>query len=124
MSVLVPPMIAPPVNGTWKNVNQSKSLTLTCTGSGIPVPNITWTRDGAALAGPMPGDATIDSVVGSQTLNHTIMSASIEDSGWYTCTASRTLKGMEYTAESKVYVDVLGEHGHLYFACLCVEFLV
>ena len=105
----VPPMITSPVNGTWMNVNANSSLTLTCTGSGVPVPNLTWTRDGVTIAGPKAGSATIGSTVGSQSLNYTIMSASVRDSGWFTCTGDRVLIRTVYTASSSVFVNVQSE---------------
>ena len=120
MSVSVPPVITSPVNGTWMHVNESSSLTLTCTGSGIPVPTLTWMHDGAPLPGQKTGSNVIGPAVGSQTLTHPIMSASVSDSAWYTCTASRILKGKQHTAESKVYVNVQGKREHC-FSSLCLH---
>ena len=107
----VPPVITSPVNGTWMNVNKSSSLQLTCTGSGIPVPNIKWIHNGNTLrtSGPNAGSMTIGTTVVSQSLTYTITSADVNDNGWHTCMATRSLKGREYTAESKVYVNVQGE---------------
>ena len=94
-------------------MNESSSLTLTCTGSGIPVPDLKWTRGGATLAGPQTGNAAISSTVGSQSLNYTITSAKASDSGLYTCTGDRTLIGTPHTASSRVYVNVQSKHVHL-----------
>ena len=111
MSVLVPPMITSPVNGTVFHVKKGSSLTLTCTGSGIPVPNMKWMRARMTLVGPNAGDMTIGKSIGSQSLNYTIISASVDDNGWHTCIGDSALIGVSHTAESNIYVHVQGEIG-------------
>ena len=94
VSVSVPPLIESPANGTRMNVNQSNPLTLTCIGSGKPTPHLTWTRDGKKLAELQATDGAVVSTQGSHSLDHTIRSADVNDTGWYTCTGDRTLDGV------------------------------
>ena len=91
-------------------MNESSSLTLTCTGRGIPIPHLTWRRDGTTLAGPQTGSDTIGQTVGSQSLSYSIGSADASDSGWYLCTGDRTLIGTSYGVSSSVYVNVQSKY--------------
>ena len=68
-----------------------------------------WMRAGMTLVGPNAGDMTIGKSIGSQSLNYTIISASVDDNGWHTCIGDSALIGVSHTAESNVYVHVQGE---------------
>ena len=105
-------------------MNESSSLTLPCTGSGIPVPTLTWLRNEMQLVGPQVGSSVFGTTVGSQSLAYNITNARAINTGWYTCRGARTFKGKEYTMESKVYVNVQGKRGQFFLSFLCIDCLV
>ena len=100
----VPPKVTLP-NDILINVNENTPLTLTCTGSGKPLPLLTWSRNGSPLA-TFNEDWSYETQQGSRSLNYTITSTGDSDSGWYTCTADSSMLGMQYS--KKVYVNVQG----------------
>ena len=104
--ISVPPTVTLP-NDILINVNKNTPLTLTCTGSGKPLPLLTWSRNGRPLAS-FNEDWSYETQQGSRSLNYTIASAGDSDSGWYTCTADSPTLGMQYSSSKKVYINVQG----------------
>lgn len=100
-SSVVPVIIADSVVVT---AIQGSTATLRCTASGEPVPNQTWTRDGAAVS----GSQFLISVDGRVL---TLTSVTVEDRGVYTCHASNTAG----TDSATVTLDV-----HCEYSTFCV----
>ncbi|XP_036351171.2 hemicentin-1 [Ochotona princeps] len=82
LKVLEPPHI----NGSREpgevSVIVGNPLELSCTASGIPVPKITWMKDGR----PLLHTEQVQALTGGEVLR--ITSAQVEDTGRYTCLAS------------------------------------
>ena len=78
-------------------VNESSTVTFQCTGTGVPVPDITWYRNGALITDTrfnkttnltlLDSSSLIYSVTGSLTLNNAVDTDT--DTG-YSCTANNS----------------------------------
>lgn len=77
-------------------------VTLTCPISGIPLPSVTWTKDGVVVA-TVPG--RVELFNDSQEL--TISDARLDDGGTYMCRVVNTFGEDSYTID----LQVLGEPG-------------
>ncbi|NXE93182.1 HMCN1 protein, partial [Menura novaehollandiae] len=98
LSVLVPPGIVGENKLEDVKVKEKHKVTLTCEVSGNPVPQITWLKDGQALA--EDGDARI---VSSGRFLH-ISNAQLLDTGRYTCLASNAAGDRSKTYSLNVLV--------------------
>ncbi|XP_077013357.1 hemicentin-1 isoform X4 [Tamandua tetradactyla] len=80
LSVHAPPSILGN-HGAPENISvvEKNSVSLTCEASGIPLPSITWLRDGW----PISLSSSVRSLSGGRTLR--LMQTRIEDAGQYTC---------------------------------------
>ncbi|XP_021098568.1 hemicentin-1 [Heterocephalus glaber] len=85
LSVHVPPSITGN-HATPENISvvEKSSVSLTCETSGIPLPSITWLRDGW----PVSLSSTVRILAGGRTLR--LIQARIEDAGQYTCIVKNT----------------------------------
>ncbi|XP_025101533.1 hemicentin-1-like [Pomacea canaliculata] len=84
ITVQVPPTIRPGETTAVLQVDQRDNATLVCSASGIPAPNITWTKsDGGFLA---TGQAQHRSAI------LPITSVSVSDMGVYRCVADNNIK--------------------------------
>ena len=90
------------------NVTFPDNLTLTCTATAIPRPNITWYKDGAELmegvqvsiTSKEEGDRVLESTL-------TVTSPFLDGIGSYTCTAENVVGTANSTAEVTVYCELL-----------------
>ena len=105
MCVSVPPKVTFP-NGVWINVKEGTSVTLACTGSGIPPPSLRWSRNNRTLAHVSNDSPTNGTEQDILSFNYTILFASESDGGWYNCTANSPLLRMQHL--KRVYVNVEG----------------
>ncbi|KFO28580.1 Hemicentin-1 [Fukomys damarensis] len=73
-------------HGTPENISvvEKNSVSLTCEASGIPLPSITWLKDGW----PVSLSSTLRILAGGRTLR--LIQARIEDAGQYTCIVRNT----------------------------------
>uniref|UniRef100_A0A8C2VRJ2 Hemicentin-1 n=1 Tax=Chinchilla lanigera TaxID=34839 RepID=A0A8C2VRJ2_CHILA len=85
LSVHVPPSIVGN-HGTPENISvvEKNSVSLTCEASGIPLPSITWLKDGW----PVSLGSTGRILAGGRTLR--LIQTRIEDAGQYTCVVRNT----------------------------------
>ncbi|KAM6165457.1 hemicentin-1 [Erethizon dorsatum] len=85
LSVHVPPSIIGN-HGTPENISvvEKNSVSLTCEASGIPLPSITWLKDGW----PVSLSGTVRILAGGRTLR--LIQARMEDTGQYTCVVRNT----------------------------------
>ncbi|NXB77102.1 HMCN1 protein, partial [Donacobius atricapilla] len=98
LSVLVPPGIVGENALEDVKVKEKHEVTLTCEVTGNPVPQVTWLKDGQALA--EAGDARI--VSSGRSLR--ISEAQLLDTGRYTCLASNTAGDRSKTYSLNVLV--------------------
>ena len=90
------------------NVTFPADLTLTCTATARPRPNITWYKDGAELM--EGGQVSITSKEeGERVLESTLTVTSpfLDGIGSYTCTAENVVDTASSTAEVTVYCELL-----------------
>ena len=88
------------------------TVRLSCTGYGIPLPNIIWSRDGTNLGTVASNESRVDIweetlVVGGHALarSHLLICSTVElDSGLYNCTAVTT----ERQSHAEFAVTVIG----------------
>ena len=66
-------------------VTEGDNVTLSCNASGIPVPTITWTRNGSVLISSVPRIS-----LGAESRELTITNISRADSGEYRCVANNS----------------------------------
>ncbi|XP_028823701.1 hemicentin-1 isoform X1 [Denticeps clupeoides] len=107
LSVHVPPAISGqaqspvPVRVVVRN-----PVSLSCEASGIPLPNITWLRDGRPIS---TSDSTTRIISGGRSLR--LMHAATEDAGRYTCVVSNSAgeDHMNFDLEVLVPPSILGE---------------
>uniref|UniRef100_A0A8C5X6K5 Hemicentin-1 n=1 Tax=Malurus cyaneus samueli TaxID=2593467 RepID=A0A8C5X6K5_9PASS len=98
LSVLVPPGIVGENTLEDVKVKEKHGVTLTCEVTGNPTPQITWLKDGQALA--KAGDPRV--VSSGQSLH--ISEAQLGDTGRYTCVASNTAGDRSRTYSLNVLV--------------------
>ena len=65
--------------------SEGKNIVLTCLVSGIPIPDITWIKDGTVLS---TKDRLVISLISSNESQLLILEAALDDAGGYTCNAS------------------------------------
>ncbi|XP_065551612.1 hemicentin-2 [Lathamus discolor] len=78
--VMEPPRIQAASQPTEMSITVGTPLELTCVVTGVPVPTVTWEKDGRLLAGPWL-------VLGNESTLH-IESTKVADAGLYTCLAT------------------------------------
>ncbi|KAM6117600.1 hemicentin-2 [Phoenicopterus ruber ruber] len=78
--VMEPPRVEAASQPTEMSVTMGRPLELTCVVTGVPVPTVTWEKDGQLLAGPWL-------VSGNESTLH-IESTKVADAGLYTCLAT------------------------------------
>ncbi|KAM9370790.1 LOW QUALITY PROTEIN: hemicentin-2 [Phaethornis superciliosus] len=78
--VLEPPRVEAAAHPTEMSVTVGTPLELTCVVMGVPVPTVTWEKDGRPLAGPWL-------MSGNESTLH-IESTKVADAGLYTCLAT------------------------------------
>ncbi|NXC61674.1 HMCN1 protein, partial [Aleadryas rufinucha] len=98
LSVLVPPRIVGENTLEDVKVKEKHGVTLTCEVTGNPVPQVTWLKDGQALA--EAGDPRM--VSSGRSLQ--ISEAQLSDTGRYTCVASNTAGDRSKTYHLNVLV--------------------
>ena len=94
---IVPPNITTPVNNSTRVIDEGTNITLTCESTGIPSPVIIWSRTNGAINDSQRVSVG-DSVTGlfgmgnvtKVSVSLTILNASREDRGMYTCSASNS----------------------------------
>lgn len=86
------------VGGTITTLD-GNSVTLVCEVSGVPVPQITWVKDGAEVQ--------------KGGKSYTIESAVRSDSGSYTCVATNIAGGVKATSQ----LNVLGKQFECFVQC-------
>ena len=64
---------------------EGKNIVLTCLVSGIPIPDITWLKDGTVLS---TNGHVVISLISSNESQLVILEATFDDAGGYTCSAS------------------------------------
>ncbi|KFP01647.1 Hemicentin-1, partial [Calypte anna] len=108
LSVLVPPGIVGENKLEDVKVKERQRVTLTCEATGNPVPQITWLKDGQALA----EDEDHKFLSSGHFLQ--ITNAQVADTGRYTCIASNTAgdKSKSYTLNVLVSPTITGADGH------------
>ena len=113
---LVPPTFSLFPSAT-RDVISGEILSMTCSASGEPAPQITWYHRGVLLTEEMSnGTVSINSVITASTTTSRlkVTSASIEDAGLYRYWAGNFLGN-----ESRdITVNVIGMHG-----CMCNTYL-
>jgi len=90
------------------NVTFPADLTLTCTATASPRPNITWYKDGAELM--EGGQVSITSKEeGERVLESTLTVTSpfLDGIGSYTCTAENVVDTANSTAEVMIFCELL-----------------
>ena len=79
------------------------NVTLVCSASGQPPPQVTWTRAGAIVQ-----DGVIESFNGSLVVSElTIANSSQADSGVYMCTANNTFGQDSANATVNIFSELL-----------------
>ncbi|XP_071622127.1 hemicentin-2 isoform X2 [Heliangelus exortis] len=78
--VMEPPRVQAAAHPTEMSVAVGTPLELTCVVMGVPLPTVTWEKDGRLLAGPWL-------VSGNESTLH-IESTKVADAGFYTCLAT------------------------------------
>ncbi|XP_009950773.1 PREDICTED: LOW QUALITY PROTEIN: hemicentin-2, partial [Leptosomus discolor] len=78
--VMEPPLVEAASQPTEMSIAVGTPLELTCVVRGVPVPTVTWEKDGRLLAGPWL-------VLGNESTLH-IESTKVADAGLYTCLAA------------------------------------
>ncbi|KAM6237533.1 hemicentin-2 [Spheniscus humboldti] len=78
--VMEPPRIEAASHPTEMSITMGTPLELTCVVTGVPIPTVTWEKDGRLLAGPWL-------VSGNESTLH-IESTKVADAGLYTCLAA------------------------------------
>ncbi|XP_054077069.1 hemicentin-2 isoform X2 [Rissa tridactyla] len=78
--VMEPPCVEAASQPTEMSITVGTPLELTCVVTGVPVPTVTWEKDGRLLAGPWL-------VLGNESTLH-IESTKVADAGLYTCLAT------------------------------------
>ena len=98
--IVVPPKI--PGSGTLVSVPVTlrRQLTLDCYATGYPEPRITWYKDGEEVS--LAGQRNMRVLRGGRVLQ--IVSASIEDTGSYTCKADNPAA----SDQLQFHLEVLG----------------
>ncbi len=92
----VPPAIS--ANAPTVNVTMGTTVALSCTSSGDPLPDLTWSHDDVTLA----TDGRV--IISSDRHSLTLVNASQEDEGQYICEATN-LVGSEFAT---ITLDVQG----------------
>ncbi|XP_056361302.1 LOW QUALITY PROTEIN: hemicentin-2 [Oenanthe melanoleuca] len=78
--VMEPPSVEAASHPTEISITEGTPLELTCVVTGVPMPTVTWEKDGHLLAGP-------SLVSGNESTLH-IESTEVADAGLYTCLAT------------------------------------
>ncbi|KAM8995979.1 hemicentin-2 isoform 2-T2 [Ara ararauna] len=78
--VMEPPRIKAASQPTEMSITVGTPLELTCVVTGVPMPTVTWEKDGRLLAGPWL-------VLGNESTLH-VESTKVADAGLYTCLAT------------------------------------
>ncbi|KAM7033975.1 hemicentin-2 [Acridotheres tristis] len=78
--VMEPPRVESASHPTEISITVGTPLELTCVVTGVPMPTVTWDKDGRLLAGP-------SLVLGNESTLH-IESTEVADAGLYTCLAT------------------------------------
>ena len=97
----------------------SNSVTLSCSATGIPLPNFTWSKAGTGFL-VNGSDYTIRRVIDSSTRvtsELTVVAAEQQDTGQYSCTADNGA-GTDFAT---FYLQVLGM---LYFSMQSVVYIL
>ncbi|KFV74991.1 Hemicentin-2, partial [Struthio camelus australis] len=90
LSVLAPPRVEAPTQPVEMSVVVGAPLELTCLVTGVPMPTVTWEKDGQLLAGPqLVEDARTRVLAEGRFLQ--IRALLVTDRGEYSCTASNSL---------------------------------
>ena len=82
MIIVAPLITTQPQGGP---VTEGDNVTLSCNASGIPVPTITWTRNGSVLNSSVPRIS-----FGAESRELTITNINRADSGEYRCVANNS----------------------------------
>ena len=90
-------------------VTEGDNVTLSCNASGIPVPTITWTRNGSVLNSSVPRIS-----LGTESRELTITNISRTDSGEYRCVANNSEGNVTFGAAT---LDVQCEYTSCPFEC-------
>ena len=98
--VLLPHAVAPntTVDGpTMVTINETETVNISCTSTGLPTPGIQWTVGGVATRFEQVNTAVeaVGSTPGSVTSVLQIVSALPNDIGIYTCTGSNSVDGVQ-----------------------------
>ncbi|KAK3718601.1 hypothetical protein QZH41_008397, partial [Actinostola sp. cb2023] len=102
--------VDPPTIGHHSNINQiineTDSLSLTCTADGYPEPTITWTKSPGTITQPNIGNM------------YTILSAKRSDTGTYKCTASNgilsdAMTSIQVTVQYKPKIDTASSSNNI-----------
>ena len=119
------PNITLPLDGQLDTVNETYPVTFTCSATGIPPPEVTWTRSGVVLDESVdarislsnPSDpetvSTDGGNISSVSRNLTLSNTRDNDSGTYTCVASNAAANV--TQDFGLIVQ-----GKKVFACMFV----
>ena len=111
---------------TEYTVNETETVTFECTATGIPAPNITWSRDGVELSDnrvtvsnstPTSYNRSAGEVVQIVTRTLSLASTVDGDSGNYTCNATNNAGTDSETFELVVQSEFIA---HTYFIILNV----
>ena len=120
----------PPVDFTYF-VNETDSVTFTCSATGIPPPEITWMRSGVVFSNTRvtvsnPTMPELYSTDGGNiylvSRNLTLDNTMDADSGTYTCVASNgNAVTPSVTQDFELFVNGMHRFSWYLFQALCVE---
>ena len=113
---------------TPTNVTFPADLTLTCTATARPQPNITWYKDGIEL---LEGDQVIITSMKEgervRKSNLTVFSPFLDGIGSYTCMAENVVDTANSTAEvhilCELLLDIITENSYAYFTMYLIYML-
>ncbi|XP_072441846.1 neural cell adhesion molecule 2-like isoform X2 [Chiloscyllium punctatum] len=117
--VNVPPVIHVPKRSVNATADRQESVTLTCTATGSPEPDISWYRDGRLIEDD-------DKYVSKKSTELTIRNIAQEDTGAYICRATNKAGTVEEQLSVKVFVpphitllknETATENGHVVITC-------
>ncbi|XP_043557343.1 neural cell adhesion molecule 2-like isoform X3 [Chiloscyllium plagiosum] len=117
--VNVPPVIHVPKRSVNATADRQESVTLTCTATGSPEPDISWYRDGRLIEDD-------DKYVSKRSTELTIRNIAQEDTGAYICRATNKAGTVEEQLSVKVFVpphitllknETATENGHVVITC-------